>query len=221
MGKPIIPKEPIVPELKPEQISELTNIVFGHNIKPEPCDAIFVFSGTHPGHWEKTIEAYKKGLSKKIIVTGGVSPTGVSHPEWKDKNVPESIIIIAKLIESGIKEEDIISENRSRNTLENVLYAKEVFNFNEINSLLFVCKNHAGGRQYRTLAKHISNEIRYIQYGFDSIYQGVPITRENWMNTEAGRSRVFGEFLRIIFYGRRGDILPVEKEIDGLEEYVI
>jgi hypothetical protein len=86
MQKPIIPKEPIVPTLNIHQIERLTNITFLEEIAPEPCDAIFVFAGTHPGHWEKTIEAYNKGLSKQIIVTGGVSPTGVKHAEWKDKD---------------------------------------------------------------------------------------------------------------------------------------
>lgn len=84
-----------------------------------------------------------------------------------------------------------------------------------------MCKNHAVGRQCRTLSKHIKNQIKYIPYGFNAIYKGMPISRENWMNSEVGQSRVFGEYLRIIFLGKKGDILPIEETVNELDEYVI
>jgi uncharacterized SAM-binding protein YcdF (DUF218 family) len=73
---------------------------------------------------------------------------------------------MGELMKAGITRDCITLENRSRNTLENVLFAKEVFDFSKINSLLFICKNHAAGRQYRTLAQHIRNPITYIPFGF-------------------------------------------------------
>ncbi|MCT2536211.1 YdcF family protein [Aquibacillus koreensis] len=217
--KPIIPKETQVPNLTSRQIEELTNIIFLPAIEVPSCDAIFVFAGTHPGHWEKPIEAYKKGYCQKLIVTGGVSPTGVKHPDWKDRNQPEADVIVSKLLESGIKQEDIVFENRSRNTLENVLLAKEVFDFSSLESLLFVCKNHAAGRQYRTLAQHIPNKISYIPFGFDAEYRGCTVSRDNWMKTEIGRARVLGEYFRILHYGKIGHILPLETEVEDLEEF--
>jgi uncharacterized SAM-binding protein YcdF (DUF218 family) len=220
LQRPIIPKEPIVPNLNNKQIEELTNIIFMQETDPEVCDAIFIFAGTHPGHWEKPIEAYHKGLSKQIIVTGGVSPTGVKHLDWKDKNTPEADVIISELIKAGVKEEEIVFENRSRNTLENVRCAKEVFDFSKVKSLLFICKNHAAGRQYRTLAQHIPNNIKYVPYGFDAVYKDISVSRENWMNTEVGRARVFGEYLRIVYLGRIGHVLSLAEKVHGLEEYV-
>ncbi|MCT1403733.1 hypothetical protein M4D81_32530 [Paenibacillus sp. p3-SID867] len=61
--QPQTPKDPIVPELTEVQINELTDIVF---LSKEilPCDAIFVFGGTHPGHWKATIDAYNRGLGE-------------------------------------------------------------------------------------------------------------------------------------------------------------
>lgn len=217
MGKPLIPKEVEVPKLTSKQIEELTDLIFLPEENDKKCDAMFVFAGTHPGHWERTIEAYHNGYCKSVIVTGGVSPTGVKHPDWKDDKKPEANVIISKLIENGVIQEDIVFENKSQNTLENVLYAKEVFDFSSIESLLFVCKNHAAGRQYRTLARHIKHPIRYVSFGFDATYEGETVSRTNWMTTEVGRARVFGEYLRIIHYGRMGHILPLEQEIEGLE----
>ncbi|OME92281.1 MULTISPECIES: YdcF family protein [Paenibacillus] len=213
--QPQIPKDPVVPELTEVQINELTDIVFLSK-EISPCDAIFVFGGTHPGHWEATIDAYNRSLGKMIIVTGGVSPTGIKHENWVDKTVPEAHVIVKKLTEAGISLNVIMYEDRSRNTLENVLFAKEVFNFNAIESLLIVCKSHGAGRQYRTLAKHSPPKINYFSYGFVLSYNGQTINRENWMHSSIGRSRVFGEYLRICFYGDRGDILRLNKKVEGL-----
>ena len=34
------------------------------------------------------------------------------------------------------------------------------------------------------------------------------------MDTEMGRSRVWGEYLRMIHYGKKGDILALDLDID-------
>jgi len=80
---PYIPKEPNVPPFTDAQIRELTDIVFLKEIEAVPCDAIFIFGGTHPGHWEVPIEAYRKRICKQFIVTGGISPAGVKHVKWE------------------------------------------------------------------------------------------------------------------------------------------
>jgi hypothetical protein len=86
---------------------------------------------------------------------------------------------------------------------------------------LFVCKNHVAGRQYRTLAQHLPKSIsNYIPFGFNAVYRGTEVSRENWMSTEIGRARVFGEYLRIIYLGGIGHTVPLEKPIEGLEDYI-
>jgi hypothetical protein len=36
------------------------------------------------------------------------------------------------------------------------------------------------------------------------------------MQSSIGRSRVLGEYLRICFYGDRGDLLRLDKKVEGL-----
>lgn len=98
-----------------------------------------------------------------------------------------------------------------------MLCAKEVFHFNSINFLLFVCKSHAAGRQYRILAKHLPSRIRYIPLAFETTYGVYAITRDNWMETPKGRSRVYGEYLRIWYFDNRGDFLRLENPVRRLE----
>ncbi|PYI52965.1 YdcF family protein [Paenibacillus flagellatus] len=217
-GRLTIPKQPDPPDLTLEQMERMTEIVFHPACEPAPCDAIFVLGGTHPGHWEKTIQAYRLGLADTVLVTGGVSPTAVRHPDWPDAGKPESRLIAEKLIEAGVPERAIAIEDRSRHSLENALYARDTFDFGRIASLLVVCKSHAAGRQIRTLMRHLPPGIRYVPYGFDAVYGDARVGRDNWMNTDTGRARVYGEYLRICRYGDRGHLERLEAKIDGLPE---
>lgn len=210
--RPIIPKSPEVPkEFSAKEISFLTKSVFGEIIGPQPCDVLFVFSGTHPGHWEKAIEAYQKSYVRRIIVSGGRSLTGTPHPDWNGHT--EAEVIIQHLMAAGIPEEAIKSENSSSNTLENVLFAKEIFDFNTVETVMFICKSHATGRQWRTLAQHLPKHLRYIPYTFNAFYKDVEIGRDSWMNSDIGKSRVWGEYLRLLHYGEKGDILKLDVEL--------
>lgn len=61
--KPIIPKSPEVPkEFSDKEISFLTKSVFGEIIEPQPCDVLFVFSGTHPATGKKLLRLIKKAM---------------------------------------------------------------------------------------------------------------------------------------------------------------
>jgi uncharacterized SAM-binding protein YcdF (DUF218 family) len=214
--EPFIAKEPEnVPELSKEQIEWLTEVVFFSDEKPELCDAVFVFGGTHPGHWEKAIEAYHTGLGSVFIVTGGVSPTGNKHSAWKDGDTSESIVIKRKMIEAGVPESYIYYEDTSCNSAENVTHALKVFDFTKVKSLLVVSKEHGAGRQIRTLQKYLPKGIRFIPFGFPAVYSGEGLRRDNWHLTQEGRARVWGEYLRICIYGDRGHItgIPAEKRI--------
>jgi len=69
-----IPREVRPPALASWEIDEATNIVFGAEATPNPCDTIFVFGTTHPEVYDATAAAYKAGLGGTIIITGGRKP---------------------------------------------------------------------------------------------------------------------------------------------------
>jgi uncharacterized SAM-binding protein YcdF (DUF218 family) len=213
--KPIIHKEIEMPALNQKQLEYITEMTFSRRETIRKCDAIFVFSGTHPGHWEKAIKAYNLNLASKIIVTGGRSLTGTAHPKWEGRtspNVTEASVIISSLLQAGIPEEKIIFEDQSKNSLENVLYAKDIIDFSSIDSLLVICKSHAAGRQIRTLRKHFPEDMTFIPYPFNTKYHDTVISRSSWMNSDTGRKRVWAEYLRIIHYGQLGHLVPPSNE---------
>ena len=218
-GIPLIPKASAAPDLSPAAIRQLTEAVFLPPTLIERADLLFVFGGTHPGHWETAIAAYHRGLAPLVLITGGVSPTGVKHPQWPDEAVPESHEMRRHLLDAGVPDHAILLEDRSRNTLENVLRARDLLDFSSLSSLIFIGKSHGAGRARATLLRHLPRGIRLQSLGFDAVYEGMALSRETWARSVGGRERVFGEYLRLRVYGALGDIAPTAA-IDELQPFV-
>lgn len=78
---------------------------------------------------------------------------------------------------------------------------------------MVICKSHVAGRQLRTLAQHIPDSIDLIPYTFDTAYKGQVIRRSDWMNSDIGRRRVWGEYLRILHYGQLGHLKRLDQTL--------
>lgn len=72
----------------------------------------------------QTALLYKKGYIKKIIASGG------QNGMFSEDNFVEADFIAKNLVDLGIPAEDIMIENRSKNTVENASYSKELMNRN-------------------------------------------------------------------------------------------
>ncbi len=201
-----IPRNPPSPKLNEEIIRLLTQLCFRQdNIITEPVDLIFLFS-THT-IVEKTANSISrlldKDISKKVFITGGFP----NYSDVKRNTTPESELILSNINRSKFPDVIFYKEEKSRNTLENVTEALKVLNFSNYKRVLFIFKSHAAGRGYLTLRKYLPNSL-LIQQTNSAEYRDlkVPISRSNWFTSKFAQERVFGEFLRIKEYGKRGDI---------------
>ena len=209
-------------KLTPALIQEITAIVFDYPSEPiQPCDVIFVFGGSHPGLWQTAAEAYHKRLGKDIVVTGGCKPGIQHHYSWMNGDTPEAHVILRELVKLSIPESIIFYEDKSTNSLDNVLFAKEVYDFSRVRRILAVCKNYGVGRQCRTLKQQIAENIQVIPYPFDTEAGNGPfITRYTWMNYEKSKEVVFTQVVKINRYGKLGHLEPVEQISMELEELI-
>lgn len=199
--------------LTPDLVQEMTAMVFDYPAPPlQSCDAIFVFGGSHPGLWQTAAKAYHAGLGETIIATGGHKPGAIRHPTWVDGTTPEAHVIRRELMRFGVPEARIICEDKSTNSLENVLFAKEVYDFSHAKRILVVCKSYGVGRQCRTLRRHIPESVVLIPYPFDTELGGVwpTITRDTWMDYAEARAYVLVQVRKIHKYGGLGHLEPVE-----------
>jgi uncharacterized SAM-binding protein YcdF (DUF218 family) len=111
---------------------------FGNTRSDESADAAIVLgaavwsSGVSPVFRERInhgIELYQKGKVRKLIFTGGQGNPG---------EPTESSAARDYALQSGVPLQDILIEQKSHTTYENILYAKQVAEGNGIKKVLIV-----------------------------------------------------------------------------------
>ena len=88
------------------------------------------------GRLDKAIKIYKRSRSRThshIIVSGGQGP---------DEKLSEAEAMKGYLVEQGIPEEDILMEDKSVNTLENIRNSKEIIDSREDGKRTAVCTSN-------------------------------------------------------------------------------
>ena len=138
------------------------------------------------------VKAYNEGRANKIMLCGGALRT---FPKGENT---EAMHMYQRVLELGIPEEDIIIENTSQNTVENILCAlvelQRIFWLNRVGKVLLV-----------TTTYHMRRSLAIAKYLFPKHIDIIPcpaddgITNQNnWMNTQKGQERVKEESLNIL-----------------------
>ena len=190
-------------DLSPEEIEHITQTVFVVSESSQPNDLLFIFgTSTIDGEvLESVARDHQKGQFLKALVTG------LSGRLYYETGKPLASIMRDELIARGVPSDVILVQDRSTNTLEDVAFSLDVLEEHDVSpeSIAFLCKAHHSGRCLRTLRRFFpSQTLSPVPYVAE--YDGVQISREDWYKHEASRGRVYGEYLRIIKYSRRGDI---------------
>lgn len=188
-------------EKKDMDLHGLTHYIF----LDDPCprgDVGFVFGTWHA--WNESVEKaawlYHGGLVPRFIVSGGAK----SH----ETGETEGDVMAMKLEAYGVPRKDLLVENRSSNTLENVLFSKEMIDrewgLESIQTIVGVVKNYHARRALMTLRRHLPDNIRLKSAPYISpVY---PFTKEDWHTTDRGRKKVLVEREKIRMYLAKGDL---------------
>ncbi len=130
----------------------------------------------------QAIELFKKGVIKKIIISGGPG-----HIVYRDRM--EADYIRNYLVEIGIDESNILYESRSMNTIENATYTAQLMKENNITgtTLLITSALHMK-RALGTFAKQGVSVTPYTTaritgerlYNFDHLFIPSIVTLKNW-----------------------------------------
>jgi hypothetical protein len=218
----MIPKFPEIDyPFNDEQIKVITEAVFISQQPKSPCDTLFIFGGTHPGLWETAGRLYHHNMSKCIICTGGLKPNRVVHPSWKDGNTSESHVIRRELVNIGVPFDRIIIEDKSKNSLENVNNSLPLIMKIGASSIILICKSYAAGRQYRTMARHASSFVIFLETFDTTIDENGVINATTWFHKKHWQSLILGEYFRILKYGQKGDIINDLIPVKGLDSYYL
>ena len=168
----------------------------------ENADCIIVLGSIKAAKYRVPMaaQAYKAGRAGKIMLCGGKLR---DFPEGKYSEAEQ---MRQAAITLGVDEEDIILENNSQNTVENMRFAlvelQQVFNLSKVRRVLLV-----------TTAYHMRRSLAIARCLFPEHIEIIPCPandnntrRENWMNTPVGIERAKNETKKIIQYVHEGAI---------------
>ncbi|HVM76841.1 MAG TPA: YdcF family protein, partial [Candidatus Paceibacterota bacterium] len=163
-----------------KEVRKITNYVFLKS-SPQKADLAFVFGTREQEATNKAYELYQNKYVNKILISGGINRiTGEN----------EAGVMSKKLLSLGVKKEDILLENRSTNSLENVLFSREVIDrelgFRNVKKVIAVVKHYHSRRALMTLKKHFPRTaelipVTYEVYGF---------TKSDWFKSRKGKEKV-------------------------------
>lgn len=209
-------KQPTPPKLTTELIHLLTNLCFFNN-SMKSADLLFVFGSNilHQAIGEKINNFLRTYSFNTVLLTGGIA----NYKESYYEPVSESELLLRHIAKSEFPQVNFIVENKSRNTLENVIYANELVDLSSIQNIAFFSHSYASKRSYLTLKKVCTTNSFYnFPIPIPVNLRDQEITQFDWFETEKGRALVWGEYLRFVTYGKRGDF-PIE-EVEGLLEQI-
>ncbi len=159
-------------------------------------DVAIVFGGVSmiPHRLDQAIKLYQQKKIKKILVSGGIGFLSLNR--WHKEASKMSPYLIAK----GIPQEDIIIENKSRNTNENIQNSLQIlshfYDLNKINLLLITSDFHL-----QRCTKLTANLLKKSQVYGIGIKDGKN-DLSNWMKKFSSKKNIYVEFFLLVYYAK-------------------
>ncbi len=191
-------------ELTDEQID---NIVYS-NIDDDnlPSEYAFVFGNSMliKERVNTSVDAYKRGRIKKIIFMGGAN--GVSNQD--NSVIPEAIKMKELAVSLGVNEDDILIDDASNNSFENVENAMKLLP-NDVNHISIITSEFHLKRCYAILKKNHPNIAVTMISSKDGFSD-----RDNWFLSDnswnSGRSLATYEAHLLVKYAKENKIYDLE-----------
>lgn len=177
----------------------------GLHMPPQKADCIVGFGNFNDNIARRAAELYHQGYGPKVLFTGGLGRNTLGVlPE------PEAVRFARVAMECGVPECDILLEDKSSNTAENILFTHEMLKKAGLphDHILAVHQPFMERRIMAALgiywpqvrATTASPKVTIPQYLRDSVAQGV--------TEQAAIEVIVGDFQRIDVYARKGYQLP-------------
>lgn len=192
-----------VSEITEEDLTEelIDRLLFeGIEDTGEKADCIIVLGSIKATKYRVpvAVEAYRGGRAKKILLCGG------AFRDFPEGRLMEAEHMLRGVLELGVPKQDIILEETSENTVENILCAlvelQRAFWLNKVKSVLLV-----------TASYHMRRSLAIAKYLFPphiEVYacpaEDNNTTRANWRDSAQGIQRAKGEAMNIVKYVKNG-----------------
>lgn len=188
---------------------DLESIVFTNNQYNENVifDIAIIFGGVSmiPYRLDAAINLYNNKKVKKILVSGGIGFLSLDRKNREAHKMQKYLLI------NGVKKEDIIIEDKSRNTYKNIIKSyiilKESYNLGNTKIILITSDFHLK-RCMELMKKNTSVKDPYgigIKDGKNDL--------ENWHSYSKGRKNIRVEAILLTYYAKKNKIANLEIEM--------
>jgi len=169
----------------------------------DKSDVIVLLEGDGYNRYSKAVELFKKGYSKKIVFSGGITDYDYGSFPFED--------IYPKILSEGVPQEAIIHEDKSKNTLEQAIEVIKLSKLKNWKKIILVATHDHQYRAYLTFLKQVLIHNSEIQL-FNS-----PVRNLTWFNKNSWGRRIDNiekEFLKIEKYMKLGHLSSYSEAIN-------
>ena len=179
----------------------------GMHQTPEKADCIVGFGNFNDNIARRAAELYLAGLAPKVLFTGGLG-----RNTTKLFTEPEAERFARVAVECGVPERDIIKEDKSTNTAENIIFTREKL------EALNLPHGHILGVHQPFMERRITAAmgVYWPEQRFSvtspqvTIQQYLEDARRQGMTENASISVIVGDFQRMKLYADKGWQVPQE-----------
>ena len=184
--------------------------------KPQKADCIVGFGNFNTNIARRAAQLYLEGIAPKILFTGGLGRnTEGLFPE------PEAVRFARVAMECGVPAEDILIEDKSTNTKENIEFTRQLLQERGI-----PCDHILGVHQpfmERRIVAAMGVYWPELNFSVTSPQVTIPeylaSAREQGVSENASVSVIVGDFQRMDLYAKKGYQLPQEIPEEAWEAF--
>ncbi len=190
-----------------EEINQLAELLWSYHLlnhRMIKSDCILALGSHDLRVANRAAELYLEGWAPLVIMSGGLG--NVTKDEW---TIPEADQFAAIAVKMGVPEKDILVENKSTNTGENIQFTAELLKSKNLNpeNFIVVQKPYMERRSYATFKKHWPDK--------NLVVTSPQLSFKDYSTDEISAERVIhimvGDLQRIRFYPAKG--FQIEQEI--------
>ena len=169
--------------------------------EPQPVDFAFVLGSPTLSSVEPAIALYKQGLTRKIVISGkGPAQARADAP-------PEALMYRDHAVRSGVAADDVLTEDRAANTLENFRFSRALIErhlgWENVRAVSISAKPFHMRRALMTARAQWPAHLKLVMLPSDAADDPPAST---WWQTPDGRNFVLNELRAIGTYGLQGDL---------------
>lgn len=179
----------------------------GMHQTPAKADCIVGFGNFNTNIARRAAELYHQGYAPKILFTGGLG-----RNTSRLFTQPEAVRFAKVAMECGVPEEDIILEDKSTNTKENIDFMREIFEKQGIphDHVLGVHQPFMERRIVAALGVYWPELNFTVTSPQVTIPEYLAAAKEQGMTENASISVIVGDFQRMDLYAKLGYQVPQE-----------